>query len=181
MVQHISAKFYLISALTSPRLKRRKKWHKTCCRWISKSFFERKIMKLNQKNHLMILAVLVFLNTGLTSAFAVEDVKSPNSTTTDPTTNTGHNKDYKVAPVADDQAKGSVSDVEITRQIRREITKNNSLSVSAKNVKIITMNGAVTLRGPVNSGDEIKTITEVANRHAVNHQVTNELEIKNKK
>lgn len=46
------------------------------------------------------------------------------------------------------------ADVELTRQIRKEITQDKSLSILAHNVKIVTESGKVTLRGPVNSQDE---------------------------
>src|SRR5438874_1273301 len=43
----------------------------------------------------------------------------------------------------------SQEDVKITAAIRRAVVGDNSLSTTAKNVKIITANGTVTLRGPV--------------------------------
>jgi len=56
----------------------------------------------------------------------------------------------------------SEADREITRQIRRAITANDQLSTTAKNVKIITTNGKVTLRGPVKSDQEKQAITAAA-------------------
>lgn len=138
-----------------------------------------------RKNQYLVLPFLVVSFCGITAARG-DNYKNTQTSTTSATTNadatnTGNNKDYKVAPVADDQAKGTKKDVEITRLIRREITKNDSLSTNAKNVKIITLNGTVTLRGPVNSQEEVAMITEAAQRHAVNNQVTSELEVKAKK
>ncbi len=49
---------------------------------------------------------------------------------------------------AEDQG-GSNADVETTRKIRQAITDKSSLSTYAHNIKIITVNGAVTLKGPV--------------------------------
>ena len=46
------------------------------------------------------------------------------------------------------------ADLKITRQIRRALTKDRELSTDAKNIKIITIDGAVTLRGPVKSEQE---------------------------
>ncbi|MGZ8915329.1 MAG: BON domain-containing protein [Methylobacter sp.] len=40
-------------------------------------------------------------------------------------------------------------DINITAAIRQAVVKNESLSVNAQNIKIITRNGVVTLRGPV--------------------------------
>ncbi len=50
-----------------------------------------------------------------------------------------------------DQAKGSKHDVEFTRRIRQLIIKDKAMSSDAKNVKIITLSGRTTLRGPVDS------------------------------
>lgn len=46
------------------------------------------------------------------------------------------------------------SDLKMTREIRRAIIKDRQLSTDAKNIKIITIDGAVTLRGPVKSDHE---------------------------
>jgi hyperosmotically inducible periplasmic protein len=47
-----------------------------------------------------------------------------------------------------DQQKNNRSDLDLTRRIRRAIVADKSLSTSAHNVKIITQNGKVTLKGP---------------------------------
>jgi len=57
-----------------------------------------------------------------------------------------------------DQQKENRSDVELTQQIRRELMKDKGLSTYAHNVKIVTENGIVTLRGPVRTDEEKKTI-----------------------
>lgn len=79
-------------------------------------------------------------------------------------------------PTADDQAKGSDTDVELTRKIRAELTKDSSLSINAKNVKIITVKGVTTLRGPVNSEKEKARIGEIA-KTVTGHDVDNKIEI----
>src|SRR2546421_5938610 len=53
-----------------------------------------------------------------------------------------------------DQAQGSDTDRKITAEIRRAITNDSNMSVDARNIKIVTLNGAVTLRGPVDSQQE---------------------------
>ena len=50
--------------------------------------------------------------------------------------------------------KNSKADVETTAQIRKEIIAAKDMSVNARNVKIITNNGRVTLRGPVSTAEE---------------------------
>ena len=72
------------------------------------------------------------------------------------------------------------ADVEITRAIRKSIMDKDQLSVSAKNVKIITTDGKVTLRGPVNSDDEQRTIATLAQGVPGVTSVDNQLEVKTK-
>ena len=57
-----------------------------------------------------------------------------------------------------DQGNGE-TDLRITQQIRQAVMADNSLSFTAKNVKIITKNGSVTLRGPVNTAAERSAMT----------------------
>jgi hyperosmotically inducible protein len=71
----------------------------------------------------------------------------------------------------------SQADIDTTAQIRKEIMAVDGISVNAKNVKIITMNGHVTLRGPVNSEDEKRQIGEIADRIAQSGNVDNQLEV----
>jgi osmotically-inducible protein OsmY len=79
-------------------------------------------------------------------------------------------------PTADRQS-GNRSDVEITRQIRRSLTGDKTLSSYAKNVKIVTQGGNVTLRGPVRSEEEKKSIEAKANDVAGAGHVKSELQI----
>jgi hyperosmotically inducible protein len=62
-----------------------------------------------------------------------------------------------------DQQKETASDRTITQNIRKAIMADKSLSTYAHNIKIITVNGAVTLTGPVQSDDEKKRVEELAN------------------
>ena len=59
--------------------------------------------------------------------------------------------------------------------------KDSDLSVTAKNVKIITANGRVTLRGPVNNAEEKVKIEKYAKTSAGNLSVDNQIEIKTRK
>ena len=75
-----------------------------------------------------------------------------------------------------DQGNGEI-DLRITQQIRQAVMADNSLSFTAKNVKIITLNGTVTLRGPVNTAAERSAI-EAAARRVAGAQVDNQIEVK---
>jgi len=79
-----------------------------------------------------------------------------------------------------DQQKDNRSDQDITQQIRQSIMKDKSLSTYAHNVKIITQNGQVTLKGPVRSEDEKKTVEAKATEVAGENKVTSQLDIKSK-
>ena len=70
-------------------------------------------------------------------------------------TNSANNQ--TASPVATDQSDAK-SDVNVTAKIRRHITKDDRLSVDAKNVKIVTSGGKVTLTGPVDSEAEKKIV-----------------------
>lgn len=65
------------------------------------------------------------------------------------------------APTADNQ-KNNTTDRHTTQQIRRAVMQDKALSTEAHNVKIITQNGMVTLRGQVKSEDEKKAIEQHA-------------------
>lgn len=87
--------------------------------------------------------------------------------------NTQNPKDVHVT--AEDQSR-SVSDVELTRRIRQSLVSDNDLSVSSKNVTLVSRNGTVTLRGQVPTKSEKTRIEnramEIAGKHAVVSQLT---------
>ncbi len=70
------------------------------------------------------------------------------------------------------------ADINTTAQIRKQIMAAKRLSIDAKNVKIITANGHVTLRGPVNTPEEKRIISTIAQRVARGVNVDNQLEVK---
>ena len=73
------------------------------------------------------------------------------------------------------------SDIETTRQIRKSLVHDKSLSTNAKNVKIITVDGDVTLRGPVSSEKERAKIVANAKRIAGTGNVDDQLEIETRR
>jgi hyperosmotically inducible protein len=82
-------------------------------------------------------------------------------------------------PTADQQKAGQ-SDRDITQRIRKSIVKDKSLSMYAHNVKVITQNGAVTLKGPVRSDEEKKTVEQKAAEVAGADKVTSEIDVQPK-
>jgi osmotically-inducible protein OsmY len=77
-----------------------------------------------------------------------------------------------------DQQKNNVSDRDLTKQIRRKIVQDKSLSTYGHNVKVISQNGMVTLRGPVHSEEEKRAIENHAVEVAGHDRVKNEIEVK---
>ena len=71
----------------------------------------------------------------------------------------------------------SEADRTITQNIRQALTADDTLSTNAKNVKIITSDGTVTLRGPVKSEKEKADIEAKAKQVAGVRQVDNQLEV----
>jgi hyperosmotically inducible periplasmic protein len=114
---------------------------------------------------------------GVYRAYKVEPYFPSNPTTESDNTarNVRDRNDNTLTPL--DQG-NSKADVAITAQIRKEIVAGKNVSVNAKNVKIITKDGQVTLRGPVNSAEEKRLIGEIATRVVPSGNVDNQLEVK---
>lgn len=73
----------------------------------------------------------------------------------------------------------SEADRTITQNVRQAVTADDSISTNGKNVKIITVDGTVTLRGPVKSEQEKTNIAAKAQQIAGVKKVDNQLEIAN--
>ena len=95
--------------------------------------------------------------------------------------NTKKNKrDRADSAVTADQQGQSEGDREITRKIRKALTDESTLSTYAKNVKIITKDGKVTLRGPVKTESEKSMVEKFAQTVAGDANVSSEIEIAKK-
>ncbi len=108
----------------------------------------------------------------------VRDRDDRTSGTTEPDNaarNLRDRKDQTLTPLNQGNSK---ADVATTAQIRKEIIAGKNMSVNARNVKIITIDGRVTLRGPVNSAEEKRLIGDIAERSVHSDQVDNQLEVK---
>ena len=73
----------------------------------------------------------------------------------------------------------SEADRTITQNVRQAVTADDSISTNGKNVKIVTVDGTVTLRGPVKSEQEKTNIAAKAQQIAGVKKVDNQLEIAN--
>ena len=79
-----------------------------------------------------------------------------------------------------DQSNSS-ADLKITQDIRRALMKDGELSMTAKNIKIVTAGGQVTLRGPVKTAQEKTKIAQIAKSAAGGAQVVDQLDVKESK
>ena len=75
-----------------------------------------------------------------------------------------------------DQSNSS-ADLKTTRAIRQALMKDGELSTTAKNIKVITANGHVTLRGPVKTAQEKAKIGQLAKSAAGGAQIDNQLDV----
>jgi hyperosmotically inducible protein len=105
-------------------------------------------------------------------------VSAQSSTNTAPKApdNTATNKSQSAKPTAEQQNQNR-SDLQVTQKIRKLIEGDKKLSTYAKNVKIVTQSGDVTLTGPVRSEDEKKSIEAKAIEVAGTGHVKNQLQI----
>ncbi len=86
-------------------------------------------------------------------------------------------RDQNPSEATADQQQNNRSDLEITKQIRRSLTQDKSLSTYAQNVKVITQNGKVTLKGPVRSADEQSAVVAKAAQVAGEANINNEMTV----
>ena len=105
-------------------------------------------------------------------AIAADDTKKD----ADNSAKNERDRNHKTLTPADQS--GTPEDRKLTQTIRQAVVKEKSLSMTAKNVKIITAEGKVTLRGPVNTADEKTKIDELAKAAAGKTPVDNQLEVK---
>jgi hyperosmotically inducible periplasmic protein len=118
-------------------------------------------MQLSQITKTGILASGLLLSfwIGPVYAQATDDTTKPDNTSV-------NKRDRNPGEATADQQKMNAADRALTAKIRKSVVADKSLSTYAHNVKIISQNGTVTLKGPVHSDDEVTSImakaTEVA-------------------
>jgi hyperosmotically inducible protein len=124
------------------------------------------------KRTLLILACLSAVSLTL---MAADDEKSkPDNTATNERDRSGETK------TSGDQSNSS-ADLKITQSIRQALMKDSELSTTAKNIKIITANGHVTLRGPVKTAQEKAKVDQIARSAAGGAQIDDQLDVKESK
>lgn len=122
----------------------------------------------NSKRQLLLLCAISIFS-GFTFANSGDDVQPDN-------TKVNERDKFSKELTAQDQG-NSKGDIEITQKIRQAIVSQKSFSTDAKNIKIITVNGMVTLKGPVKSASEKKQIEMLTNRIAGKSKIISQLEV----
>jgi osmotically-inducible protein OsmY len=118
-----------------------------------------------------VLGVAALLSVGLAPGFGQPPQTPPDNTKVNERDRT------KTAPTAD-QGKDNASDRDLMQRIRQSVMSDKSLSTYAHNVKIIAQHGKVTLKGPVRSEEEKKTLARMAEDVAGSGNVVNEITVK---
>ena len=118
------------------------------------------------------LVALTCLSAFSLAALAADNKKAePDNTATNERDRSGETK------TSGDQSNSS-ADLKITQDIRRALMKDSELSTTAKNIKIITDNGQVTLRGPVKNAQEKAKIDQLARSAAGGAKIDDQLDVK---
>ena len=118
-----------------------------------------------------ILLALACLSAVSLVAMAADDKTKPDNTATNERDRSGETQ------TSGDQSNSS-TDLKITQAIRQALMKDSELSMTAKNIKIITDNGQVTLRGPVKNAQEKAKIDQLARSAAGGAKIVDQLDVK---
>jgi len=120
------------------------------------------------------LLAIAYLSAFTLAALAADDKKTePDNTAINERDRSGD------AKTSGDQSNSS-ADLKITQAIRQALMKEPSLSTTAKNIKVITADGHVTVRGPVKTTQEKAKIDQLARSAAGGAQIDDQLEVTNK-
>lgn len=115
--------------------------------------------------------LLIGLALSAFAAHADDHMKAPN--------NSGVNeRDRSTQTLTPEDQSQSKGDVELAAKIRRAVVGQSGVSVDGQNIKIITMNNAVTLRGPVRDKAEREALEKTVRAAAGSASVDNQLELK---
>ena len=125
----------------------------------------------------ILVAIIAMFVIGGCSKDRAADEKAAQTTTPAPDNSGVNVRDRNdQTPTAGDQGENE-ADRKISQNIRQSLTADDTLSTNGKNVKVITIDGKVTLRGPVKSDQEKSAIAAKAQQVAGVKNVDNQLEV----
>jgi len=141
-------------------------------------------MKTSFNRSVLVLPALVLAASwaaAQTPSYQSSATNTDNSTTssdsTVPADNTKTNKDTTNRTRTADDQKENDTDRGLTQEIRKGVMADKSLSTYAHNVKIVSMNGTVTLNGVVRTDEEKTAVEQIAAKAAGGDHVVNELKV----
>jgi hyperosmotically inducible protein len=117
------------------------------------------------------LLALACLSAFSLAALAGDEKTKPDNTAINERDRSGETK------TSGDQSNSS-ADLKTTQAVRQALMKDRELSTTAKNIKVITANGQVTLRGPVETAQEKAKTDQLAKSAAGGAQIDNQLDVK---
>jgi hyperosmotically inducible protein len=118
-----------------------------------------------------IILALACLSAFSLAVLAGNEKTKPDNTATNERDRSGETK------TSGDQSNSS-ADLKTTQAIRQALMKDGELSTTAKNIKVVTADGHVTLRGPVKTPQEKAKIDQLAKSAAGGAQIDNQLDVK---
>jgi hyperosmotically inducible periplasmic protein len=127
------------------------------------------VIQVRSKLHLTVLSISLAMGSACALAAPGYQDKTPAPD------NSANNKQHDVTA---DQQTNNPQDRDLARKIRRSLMGDKTLSTYGHNVKIIVVNGAVTIKGPVHSEDEKRQVGDLAAQVAGAEKVTNEVTVK---
>jgi hyperosmotically inducible periplasmic protein len=133
-------------------------------------------MEDNMKSEALLLSAsllvgVCFVSVGMRPTFA----QSAMNSAPDNSAQNQRDRDHQTLTPMDQSNRPE--DLTISSKIRQAVEKDDQLSTEAKNIKIITIDGAVTLRGPVKTESERADIVAKAAQIAGVANVHSELEV----
>ena len=117
------------------------------------------------------ILILACLSTVSLAAMAADDKTKPDNTAI-------NERDRSRETQTSGDQSNSSADLKTTQAIRQALMKDSELSTTAKNIKIITNNGQVTLRGPVKNAQEKAKIDQLARSAAGGTKIDDLLDVK---
>ena len=124
--------------------------------------------------------LMVYCSQGQQATPTPHDPATASDSTEADNTKRNSSEQNKNTDTAEKQS-NSKDDLALTQKVRQAVMKDGSLSMNAKNVKIIAQDGKITLKGPVDSQQEKDKIGTEAGEIAGKDKVDNQLEVKAEK
>ena len=125
---------------------------------------------MHQNRFSRTVRTIVLTGASLLMAIAVNAQTAPDNTKV-------NTRDRAKGAVTADQQKENAGDLELTRKIRQSLINDKTLSTYAHNVKVIAQGGQVTLKGPVRTDEEKRSVEAKATEVAGSGHVTNQMSV----